>query len=130
MRGRLLAFALCVAATGGCADDKSDLERASLGIHAVDMAGRSADVACEQLPLLQGSRRFTTHVIDDRLTIEVIAEPSEITLRFRDDSGKLLDGRILPRGLLLNGGDEDAEIVQLGIEGKAYTVTLSMGCSP
>ena len=63
-------------------DDEADLERASVGIHAADRSGRRADVACEQLPLLQGSRRYTTHVIDDRVTIEVVAEPQEVTLRF------------------------------------------------
>jgi hypothetical protein len=108
----------------------ADLEHARLGIHAADATGRSADVACEQLPLLQGSRSFTTHVIDDRLTIEVIAEPAQVAVRFADDTGDTLNRRILPRGLLLNGTEEDAEIVQVGVDGRAYTVTLSMGCNP
>jgi hypothetical protein len=129
MSGRF-ALALCLVAAAGCADDKADLERATLGIHAADATGRSAEVACEQLPLLQGSRSLTTHVIDDRLTIEVTAEPSEVTVRFADAAGKTLDQRVLPRGLLLNGDENDAQLVQLGIDDKAYTVTLSMGCSP
>jgi len=124
-----IAGVLLVAALSGCADDKAELERASVGIHAADRTGRSADVACEPLPLLQGSRSYTTHVIDDRVTIEVIAEPAEVTLRFEDEDGKTLTNpRTLPRGLLLNGGDP--EIVQLTLhDGKVYTFTLSMGCT-
>ena len=127
MTARALALLLVLA---GCGDDESALERARLGIHAADTAGRSADVACEELPLLQGSRRYTTHVIDDRLVIEVVAEPAEVTVRFEDTEGKPLPGttRTLPRGLLLNGGDP--ELVGVTLEGKIYMVTLNMGCSP
>jgi hypothetical protein len=122
----LLALALF---NGGCADDKAELERASLGIHAADSTGREADIACEQLPLLQGSRSYATHVIDDRVVIEVIAEPGEVTLRFEDDAGITLAKSVtLPRGLLLNGGDPQK--VMLSIDERQYFVTLSMGCEP
>ena len=131
--GLLLTFTLC-----GCGDDQSTLERARLGIHAADTKGRSADIACEELPLLQGSRIFTTHVIDDRVIIEVIAEPGEVTLHFKDQDGNtptvqdeedrtLTNPHTLPRGLLLNGGE--SELVKLRLyDGALYTVTLSMGC--
>jgi hypothetical protein len=120
---------LALALATGCGDDKAELERASLGIHAADMTGREADIACEQLPLLQGSRTYSTHVIDDRVVIEVIAEPGEVTLRFEDDEGIILTRPLtLPRGLLLNGGDP--QLVQLVAEQRQYVVTLSMGCEP
>jgi hypothetical protein len=112
----------------GCGDDKAELEQASLGIHAADITGREADIACERLPLLQGSRSYATHVIDDRLVIEVVAEPTKVTLRFEDTEGIQLSKPLsLPRGLLLNG---DPQTVQLVVESRQYFVTLSMGCEP
>jgi hypothetical protein len=123
-----LALTLMVALASGCGDDKAELEQASLGIHAADITGREAEIACEQLPLLQGSRSYATHVIDDRLVIEVVAEPTKVTLRFEDTEGIQLSKPLsLPRGLLLNG---DPQTVQLVVETRQYFVTLSMGCEP
>ncbi len=126
---RRLAFTLLLVVASGCGDDQAELERASLGIHAADITGREADIACEQLPLLQGSRSYATHVIDDRLVIQVIAEPADVTLRFEDNEGISVGKPLtLPRGLLLNGGDP--QTVQLLVEQRQYFVTLSMGCEP
>jgi hypothetical protein len=125
---RRLALVLVLGLASGCGDDKTELEQASLGIHAADITGREADIACEQLPLLQGSRSYGTHVIDDRLVIEVVAEPTKVTLRFEDIEGIALKTLSLPRGLLLNGGEP--QTVQLVVDGRQYFVTLSMGCEP
>jgi hypothetical protein len=118
---------LTLALASGCGDDKAELEQASIGIHAADITGREADIACEQLPLLQGSRSYGTHVIDDRLVIEVVAEPTKVTLRFEDIEGIELRTLSFRRGDLLNG---DAQTVQLVVEQRQYFVTLSMGCEP
>jgi hypothetical protein len=122
-----LALMLTLALASGCGDDKAELEQASIGIHAADITGREADIACEQLPLLQGSRSYGTHVIDDRLVIEVVAEPTKVTLRFEDIEGIELRTLSFRRGDLLNG---DAQTVQLVVEQRQYFVTLSMGCEP
>jgi hypothetical protein len=126
---RRAALILLLAFAGGCGDDEAGLERASLGIHAADLTGREKDIACEQLPLLQGSRSFSTHVIDDRVVIEVVAEPGRVTLHFEDVDGiRLSDPRSVSRVRLLS--DEPPQIVQLVAEQRQYFVTLSMGCVP
>ncbi|HKY36320.1 MAG TPA: hypothetical protein VJN18_10300 [Polyangiaceae bacterium] len=126
---RRLALTLMLALASGCGDDQAELEQASLGIHAADITGREADIACEQLPLLQGSRSYGRHVIDDRLVIEVVAEPIEVTLRFENIEGVEVSQPLsLRRGTLLMGGDP--RIVQLVVEQRQYFVTLSMGCEP
>jgi len=122
-----LALMLMLALASGCGDDKAELEQASLGIHAADITGREADIACEQLPLLQGSRSYGKHVIDDRLVIEVVAEPTQVTLRFEDIEGIALETLNFRRGDLLHG---DPQTVQLVVENRQYFVTLSMGCEP
>ena len=122
-----LALMLMLALASGCGDDKAELEQASLGIHAADITGREADIACEQLPLLQGSRSYGKHVIDDRLVIEVVAEPTQVTLRFEDIEGIALETLTFRRGDLLHG---DSQTVQLVVENRQYFVTLSMGCEP
>ena len=121
-------FMLLLTLACGCGDDETALEHARLGIYAEDVTGREAVVACEQLPLLQGSRSYATHVIDDRLVIEVMAEPSQVALRFESVEGISLQTVNVSRVRLLDGGKP--QIVQLVVEQRQYFVTLSMGCEP
>jgi hypothetical protein len=126
-RGVYCAFllAFCLAA---CGDDASALPYASLGIEASDGEGRSSKVACEQLPLLQGSRRYTRHVIDDRLTLTVNAEPTQLRLDFSEDGRELAKSRVIPRGTLLRGYAE--EIALRSDDGAIYTLSLASECLP
>lgn len=112
----------------GCSSDESSLVRARLSIEVSDGSGRHADVACEELPLLQGSHRYTRHRIDDALEIKVMAVPSQINLKFDDLEGKTLSReRTLSRGtLLLNDYAEEIDV--LFLDGGIYHVNLLSGC--
>jgi uncharacterized protein YqkB len=118
----VLAFVLLA----GCSDEPSGLRQARLSIEARDQTGRHAQIACEVLPLLQGSRRYVRHVIDDQLTLTVNAEPEQLSLSFTHEAGVLASKRTIPRGALLHGY---AEEVTLRTDGATtYTIGLSSEC--
>jgi hypothetical protein len=120
----LLAVAACCLS---CSSDDSSLVRASLGIEARDNDGRHAEIGCEELPLLQGSNRYTRHIIDDVITITVTAVPSEIRLVFDAEGTTLSDSRTVPRAALLRDFAEEIDV--LLYDGDIYTISLSSRCA-
>ena len=125
---RALSLVAVLAGAAGCSGEDAQLERATLAIEASDNHDRHALVACEQLPLLQGSRRFTRHIIDDSLTITVTAVPSAVTLRFDENGLTLTKERTIPRGALLHDYVEDVDVLMY--DGDVYKVDLYSGCTP
>jgi hypothetical protein len=128
MRPALLhALVVLAALCSSCSSDDSSLVRASLSLEASDASGRHAVLGCEQLPLLQGSHRYTRYVVDDVVTVSVMAVPSEIRLDFAEDDKPLHRSRTIQRGTLLREFAEEVDL--LLYDGGIYTVTLSSGCS-
>lgn len=115
---------LCLA----CSGEDGKLEQARLNIEARDGNGRSGQIGCATLPLLQGSRAYERFVIDDTITIALSAEPSEVGLTFQEDGLTLAKTLAIPRSALLRGYSE--EVVLRLQSGRLYTIGLSSECAP
>lgn len=124
-RAALLAMLACV----GCSEDDSRLEQATLGIEASDGSGQRGQIACEALPLLQGSRSYETYVIDDLITLLVTAEPGQISVRFQGDGHSVAKTVTIPRSALLHGFASNVALQPLKTAEK-YTIHLSSECPP
>lgn len=128
MRAAFLgALVVSAASCLSCSSDDSELVRASLSLEASDASGRHAVLGCEQLPLLQGSHRYTRYIVDDALTVSVMAVPSEVTLTFAEDGRVLHRSRTIQRGTLLREFAEEVDL--LLYDGSIYTVSLSSRCA-
>ena len=126
-----MAFGLLLAAAlSGCSSETDGLERATLEVRALDTGtARSGVVTCEELPLLQGSRSYTRHIVDDWLVIVASAEPGELTLRFETDEGTPLEKPLsVSRGRLLQGYEK--LMVLPPSSGAIYHLNLQSGCLP
>lgn len=131
MMGRARLLGACATlglawANGACSDADEPFQSARLGIEARDASGRHAVVGCEALPLLQGSRRYVHHVIDDVIELTVAAEPSQVGLSFEVDGravGKVLT---IPRSALLHGYQDAVQLLLQ--DGSRYTFELSSEC--
>lgn len=126
MRAAVCAL-LAAASCSSCSSDDDSLVRASVRIEAADPSGRHALLGCEPLPLLQGSHRYTRYVVDDVVTVSVMAVPSEVRLDFEEDGKTLHRSRTIQRGSLLRDFAEEVEL--LLYDGGKYTVSLSSGCA-
>jgi hypothetical protein len=121
---------LLLALLGGCSSETDGLERATLEVTAFDsVTARSGVVTCEELPLLQGSRRYTRHIVDDALVIAVTAEPGLVTLHFENDDGAPLEKPVsVSRGRLLQGYEK--LVVLPPFSGGSFELNLQSGCTP
>jgi hypothetical protein len=119
-----------LALLGGCSSETDGLERATLEVTAFDsVTARSGVVTCEELPLLQGSRRYTRHIVDDALVIAVTAEPGLVTLHFENDDGAPLEKPVsVSRGRLLQGYEK--LVVLPPFSGGSFELNLQSGCTP
>lgn len=127
MTARACSMLAAVVLFAGCSGEDAAVVRASLAIEARDNTGRHAVLGCEELPLLQGSHRYTRHIVDDVVTVSVMAVPSQVRLDFEEE-GKTLDrSRTIPRGALLRDYAEEVSLVLY--DGAIYTISLSSGCS-
>ena len=127
MRASLLGAFLLSVSCSGCSSDDSNLVRASLSLEASDASGRHVVLGCEELPLLQGSHRYTRYIVDDVVMVSVMAVPSEIRLDFAEDGKTLHRSRTIQRGSLLRDFAEEVDL--LLYDGAIYTVSLSSGCA-
>lgn len=123
--GLLLGFGL------GCSDSNEDgkLEQATLSIEASDDRNQRGQIACQALPLLQGSRSYESYVIDDLVTLLVSAEPGQVSVRFQNDGHSLAKTVTIPRSALLHGFDSNVALQPLAT-GEKYTIHLSSECPP
>jgi len=114
----------------GCSSESDGLERATLEVTALDtVTARSGVVTCEELPLLQGSRTYGRHIVEDELVIVVSAEPGELMLRFENDQGMPLETPVtVSRGRLLQGYEK--LVVLPPFSGGSFELSLQSGCQP
>ena len=115
----------------GCSssDEDGKLEQATLSIEASDAGDKQGPIACQALPLLQGSRSYESYVIDDLVTLLVTAEPGQVSVRFQNDGHSLAKTVTIPRSALLHGFDSDVALQPLAT-GEKYTIHLSSECPP
>jgi hypothetical protein len=123
----LRASALCGLLLLACSSDGEAGGFVELGIEVQNDGGERGQVACEVLPVLQGSRRYTEHVIEEALTITVFASSDEARLAFSEGGRTLVPEHRVSRDAL---AAEYEETFQLAVTGAVYTVTLSSECSP
>ena len=111
-----------------CSGDDSKLEQASLNIEASDASGRYAQISCQTLPFLQGSRSYQRYVVDDLITLVVTAEPGQISVQFQSDGSSVAKDLTIPRSKLLHGYAQ--EVPLLLQSSSRYSIHLSSECPP
>lgn len=111
-----------------CGSGTEPLPLTRLGLRVAKNQDASTEIACDPLPLLQGSRRQTRFVVEKELTITVVATPESASVRFADGQRLLEEDRIVLREALETEYRED---ISLRLEdGSSYTVTLTSECAP
>jgi hypothetical protein len=121
-----LAFALVALATTSCSGDPERHDFVELGLEVSNALGVEGSVACEPLPLLPGSHRYTEHVIDGRFTVTVFTSPDDAHIAFHEGVRPLIAERVVSREALELGYVESF-LLLLG-SGATYTVTLTSEC--
>lgn len=124
LAGALFALAL----SSACSNDAERHDFVELGLEVSNAAGVQGRVACEPLPLLPGSHRYTEHLIDGRFTVTVFTSPEEAKVSFREGVRPLVKERVILRSTLEAGYVESVPLL-LG-SGTSYTVTLTSECEP
>jgi hypothetical protein len=112
----------------GCSGDPEHHDFIELGLEVSNALGVEGSVACEPLPLLPGSHRYTEHVIDGRFTVTVFTSPDEAHVSFHEGLRPLVGERVISREALASGYVESVPLL-LG-SGTSYTVTLTSECAP
>jgi hypothetical protein len=123
---KLCTALLCVAAVSGCSSDPEGFAFVELGVSAAKDGWAESEIACEALPVLQGSHRYTELVVDSALNITVFSSPDEASVRFEEDGRSIEQERVISRATLES---DYAESVSLVLQsGASYVVTLASVC--
>jgi hypothetical protein len=125
---RVLAIGVVALAANGCAGDPEQHDFIELGLEVSNALGVEGSVACEPLPVLPGSHRYTEHVIDGRFTVTVFTSPDDAHVSFREGLRPLVGERVITREALEAGFVETIPLL-LG-SGTSYSVTLTSECTP
>ena len=126
--GLLLAVALVALAATSCSGDPERPDFVELGLEVANALGVEGSVACEPLPLLPGSHRYTEHLIDGRFTVTVFTSPDDAHVSFHEGVRPLVAERVISREALELGYVESVSLLLGG--GTSYTVTLTSECAP
>jgi hypothetical protein len=125
---RSIVGAVFAVAATGCGSDPEPHDFVELGLEVANAAGVEGSVACEPLPLLPGSHRYTEHLIDGRFSVTVFTSPDDARISFREGSRPLVGERVVTRERLEGGYVESVPV--LLTSGTTYTVTLTSECTP
>ncbi len=124
---RFLWIGFVAFSANGCAGDPEPHDFVELGLEVSNALGVEGSVACEPLPLLPGSHRYTEHVIDGRFTVTIFTSPDDALVSFREGPRPLEGERVISREALEAGYVETIPLL-LG-SGSSYTVTLTSECT-
>jgi hypothetical protein len=116
-----------LALVSACSPDGEGLSLVELGVFAAKDGHAESEVACEALPVLQGSHRYTELRIDSAFTITVFSSPIEAQVLLVEN-GRLLEERVIDRGTL-EGEYLESWTITLQT-GASYVVRLASECSP